>query len=170
MSQQIIDVTIRDGGLVNDFDFSVEFVRDVYDALSRAGIDYMEIGYKNSPKLLKAENSGPWRFLKDHFLKEVIVQKTKTKFSCLVDIGRVDENDILPREESLIDFVRVACYIHDVNKAIELGEKFHQFGYETSVNIMALSNVIEHDLVEALIEFNKVQSILFMWWIRLGIY
>jgi len=155
MSQKIIDVTIRDGGLVNNFDFSVEFVRDVYDALSRAGIDYMEIGYKNSPKLLKAESSGPWRFLKDDFLKEVIKQKTQTKLSCLVDVGRVDENDILPREESLIDLVRVACYIHDVNKAIELGERFHRLGYETSVNIMALSNVMEHDLVEALEELNK---------------
>lgn len=155
MSEKIIDVTIRDGGLVNDFDFSVEFVRDVYDALSRAGIDYMEIGYKNSPKLLKAENSGPWRFLDDQFLKEVIVKKTKTKLSCLVDIGRVDEKDILPRDESLIDLVRVACYINDVNKAIDLVEKFHQLGYETSVNIMALSNVLEHDLVEALTAINQ---------------
>lgn len=155
MSEKIIDVTIRDGGLVNDFDFSVEFVRDVYDALTRAGIDYMEIGYKNSPKLLKANNSGPWRFLNDQFLKEVIVEKTSTKLSCLVDIGRVDEKDILPRDESLIDLVRVACYIHDVNKAVDLVEKFHQLGYETSVNIMALSSVMEHDLVEALIELNQ---------------
>lgn len=155
MSEKIIDVTIRDGGLVNDFDFSVDFVRDVYDALSRAGIDYMEIGYKNSPKLLKAENSGPWRFLDDQFLKEVIPQKTNTKLSCLVDIGRVDERDILPSEESLIDLVRVACYIKDVNKAIDLVEKFHDLGYETSINIMALSNVMEHELVEALIDINK---------------
>lgn len=155
MGEKIIDVTIRDGGLVNDFDFSVDFVRDVYDALSRAGIDYMEIGYKNSPKLLKAENSGPWRFLDDQFLKEVIPEKTNTKLSCLVDIGRVDEQDILPSEESLIDLVRVACYIKDVNKAIDLVKKFHDLGYETSINIMALSNVMEHELVEALIDINK---------------
>lgn len=155
VSEKVIDVTIRDGGLVNDFDFSVDFVRDVYAGLSKAGIDYMEIGYKNSPKLLKAESSGPWRFLNDDFLHEVIPQKTQTKLSCLVDVGRVDENDILPKAESVLDLVRVACYIKDVNKAIELVEKFHQLGYETSINIMALSHVMEYDLIEALQRINQ---------------
>lgn len=155
MNEKIIDVTIRDGGLVNDFDFSVDFVRDVYSSLSRAGIDYMEIGYKNSPKLLKASQSGPWRFLDEDFLKEVIPQKTETKLSCLVDIGRVDEQDIRPREESILDLVRVACYIKDVPKAIELVEKFHQLGYETSINIMALSHVREYNLIEGLTLINQ---------------
>lgn len=150
MKHQVIDVTIRDGGLVNNFDFSVEFVQQVYQGLNAAGVDYMEIGYKNSPQLLKGEDSGPWRFLNDAFLRDVIKEKGNTKLSCLVDIGRVDESDILPNNESLLDLVRVACYIKDVPKAIRLVEKFHQLGYETSINIMALSNVQEYDLVEGL--------------------
>lgn len=152
---KIVDCTIRDGGLVNDWDFSVEFVRDLYQALSKAGVDYMEIGYKNSPKLLKSADSGPWRFLNEEFLREVIPQKTETKLSALVDIGRVDENDILPRSESLIDLIRVACYIHDVDKALLLVNKFHNMGYETSINIMAVSHALEHELGEALDEINN---------------
>ncbi|SHE37129.1 4-hydroxy 2-oxovalerate aldolase [Seinonella peptonophila] len=155
MEHKVIDVTIRDGGLVNDFDFSVEMVRSIYDGLNQAGIDYMEIGYKNSPKLLKGESSGPWRFLDDRFLRQVIEAKGATKLSCLVDIGRVDESDILPREESLLDLVRVACYIKDVPKAIELVNKFHQLGYETSINIMALSNVRDYELKEGLQLINE---------------
>lgn len=150
MKHQVIDVTIRDGGLVNHFDFSVDFVRQIYKGLNAAGIDYMEIGYKNSPQLLKDDKSGPWRFLNDSFLHEVIEKKGKTKLSCLVDIGRVDEKDILPRQESLLDMVRVACYIKDVPKAVALVERFHGLGYETSINIMALSNVQEADLREGL--------------------
>ena len=146
---QILDCTIRDGGLVNNWDFSVDFVRDLYRSLSEAGVEYMEIGYKNSPKLLKGGDSGPWRFLDDRFLKEVIPNKTATKLSALVDIGRVDENDILPRSESLLDLIRVACYIKDVDKALELVRLFHELGYETSLNIMALSHVKEIALLEA---------------------
>lgn len=73
---KIVDCTIRDGGLVNNWDFSVDFVQQLYAGLNEAGVDYMEIGYKNSPKLLKgAEEAGPWRFLNDDFLRKVIPQK-----------------------------------------------------------------------------------------------
>ncbi|RCX12492.1 4-hydroxy 2-oxovalerate aldolase [Fontibacillus phaseoli] len=147
---KIVDCTIRDGGLVNNWDFSVEFVQKLYAGLNDAGVDYMEIGYKNSPKLLKgADQAGPWRFLNDDFLKEVIPQKGNTKLSALVDIGRVDENDILPRSESLLDLIRVACYVKDVDKALKLVQLFHDRGYETTLNIMALSNVMENELLEA---------------------
>jgi len=147
---KIVDCTIRDGGLVNNWDFSVEFVQDLYASLNEAGVDYMEIGYKNSPKLLKgADSAGPWRFLNDDFLRKVIPNKDYTKLSALVDIGRVDEADILPRSESMIDLIRVACYIQDVDKALELVKTFHERGYETTLNIMALSNVLENQLVEA---------------------
>ncbi|MDQ0871780.1 4-hydroxy 2-oxovalerate aldolase [Paenibacillus sp. V4I3] len=152
---KILDCTIRDGGLVNDWDFSVEFVQDMYRGLSAAGVEYMEIGYKNSEKLLKGGASGPWRFLNESFLRDVITKKTDTKLSALVDIGRVDENDILPREDSLLDLIRVACYIKDVDKGLELVEKFNNMGYETSLNIMALSHVMENELVEAFEEINK---------------
>lgn len=146
---KILDCTIRDGGLINNWDFSVEFVQDLYNGLSAAGVEYMEIGYKNSPKLLKATEPNPWRFLDDHFLKEIIPEKKFTKLSALVDIGRVDPNDILPREQSVLDMIRVACYIREVDKGLELVQMFHDLGYETSLNIMALSSVPEHQLIEA---------------------
>lgn len=151
---KILDCTIRDGGLVNNWDFSVEFVQDLYKSLSAAGVEYMEIGYKNSPKLLKGE-AGPWRFLDETFLREVIPHKTETKLSALVDIGRVDENDILPRSESMLDLIRVACYIGDVDKALELVQTFHDKGYETTLNIMALSHVSEPELIEAFEDIAK---------------
>jgi len=146
---KILDCTIRDGGLVNNWDFSVEFVQDLYNGLNAAGVEYMEIGYKNSPKLLNATEPNPWRFLDDEFLKEIIPEKKFTKLSALVDIGRVDPNDILPREQSLLDMIRIACYVREVDQGLELVEMFHNLGYETSLNIMALSSVPEHQLIEA---------------------
>lgn len=152
---QIVDCTIRDGGLVNNWDFSVEFVQDLYESLNDAGVEYMEIGYKNSPKLLKSDGSeGPWRFLDDNFLRKVIPNKKRTKLSALVDIGRVDEADVLPRSESLLDLIRVACYARDTEKAVELVKLFHDRGYETTINIMALSNVMDNELNESLAMIN----------------
>jgi len=47
----VVDATLRDGGLVNNFEFSDEFVRDLYQANQAAGVDYMEFGYKASKKM-----------------------------------------------------------------------------------------------------------------------
>lgn len=160
-SSKIIDCTIRDGGLINNWDFSIEFVQDLYNGLSDAGVEYMEIGYKNSAKLLQATEPNPWRFLDDAFLNEIIPEKKFTKLSALVDIGRVDANDVLPREQSALDMIRVACYIREVDKGLELVQLFHDMGYETSLNIMALSSVPENQLIEAfkLVEASPVDVV-----------
>ena len=45
---KVVDATLRDGGLVNNFYFTDEFVKALYLANLRAGVDYMEFGYKAS--------------------------------------------------------------------------------------------------------------------------
>ena len=38
---RVVDATLRDGGLVNSFRFSDEFVKALYTANIEAGVDYM---------------------------------------------------------------------------------------------------------------------------------
>jgi len=152
---KILDCTIRDGGLVNNWDFTEDFVRNVYHSLNEAGVEYMEVGYKNSPELVDTNGAGPWRFCDDDLLKQVITEKKTTKLSALVDIGRVKEEDILPKSDSVIDLIRVACYLKDIDKGIALAQVFHELGYETSINIMAVSNALEYQLVEGLEKVNN---------------
>jgi len=45
---KVIDCTVRDGGLMNKWQFDDNFVRKVYTSLTEADIDYMEIGYLSS--------------------------------------------------------------------------------------------------------------------------
>ena len=48
---RVLDATLRDGGLVNDFFFSDDFVRSLYRMNCAAGVDYMEFGYKASKQI-----------------------------------------------------------------------------------------------------------------------
>ena len=41
---KVVDATLRDGGLVNNFGFTTEFVKDLYKTNIAAGVDYMEFG------------------------------------------------------------------------------------------------------------------------------
>jgi hypothetical protein len=89
---KVLDCTIRDGGLINNHDFDIRFVREVYKALSEAGVDYMEIGYKNSKKLFSSKEYGKWKFCDDDDIRKVIEGiPSKTKLSVMVDVDRVDE-------------------------------------------------------------------------------
>ena len=41
---RVVDATIRDGGLCNDFRFDDKFIKALYNANVKAGVDYMEFG------------------------------------------------------------------------------------------------------------------------------
>ena len=148
---KVLDCTIRVGGLINNHDFDFKFVRSVYAALSEAGIDYMEIGYKNSKKLFSPKDFGIWKFCDDEDIKKVTEGvKSNTKISVMVDVDRVDIEDIKPRKLSPVSMIRVASYVKDIDKAIFLANHFSDKGYETTINIMAISRALDNELTECL--------------------
>jgi 4-hydroxy 2-oxovalerate aldolase len=153
---KVFDCTIRDGGLINNHDFEDRFVREVYKSLSAAGVDYMEIGYKNSKKLFSPKEFGKWKFCDDAVIEDIINGiDSKTKISVMVDVDRVDIEDIKPCKDSPVDMVRVASYVKDIDKAIFLVNHFAEKGYETTVNIMAISRALDNELTEALHQLEK---------------
>lgn len=148
---KVLDCTIRDGGLMNNHNFTHEFVRAVYKAISESGVDYMEIGYKNSRRLFSPKDYGKWKFCDEDDMKRVIEGiPSKTKLSIMVDVDRVDFDDVPEKKDSIVSMVRVASYVKDIDKAIFLVNHFADKGYETTVNIMAISRALDNELTEAL--------------------
>ena len=149
---RVVDATIRDGGLVNDFYFTDEFVKDLYQANIKAGVDYMEFGYKASRDMFDERKFGKWKFCKDEDIRAIVGENnTDLKISIMADVGRCDyKNDILNRNESPIDLIRVATYLNTIPSAIDMIENAASKGYEVSCNIMAITNTQEKDLAIAL--------------------
>ena len=149
---RVVDATLRDGGLVNDFYFSDEFVRDLYLTNLRAGVDYMEFGYKASKELFDVEKFGKWKFCNDDDIRAIVGENnTDLKIAVMADVGRCDyKKDIINRSDSPIDLIRVATYLHTIPAAIDVIEDAANKGYETTCNIMAISNGREGDINAAL--------------------
>ena len=149
---QVLDATLRDGGLVNNFRFTDEFVHDLYLANIKAGIDYMEFGYKASKELFNVDDYGKWKFSDDEDIRAIVGDNnTDLKIAVMADVGRCDyKNDIRPKNESPVDMIRVACYIHQIPTAIQMIEDAHKKGYETACNIMAVSTCSESQIEQAL--------------------
>jgi len=150
-SIKVVDATLRDGGLVNDFYFTDEFVKTLYNTNIEAGVDYMELGYRASKKVFDESKFGKWKFCSDDHIREIVGDNNSNlKLAIMADIGRHDKNDFDERVNSPVDLVRVATYLHQMPDAIDMIEDAAKKGYETTCNIMAISNVQEADIKVAL--------------------
>lgn len=149
---KVVDCTIRDGGLVNNFEFTDDFVRDLYKTNIKAGIDYMEFGYKADKDIFDESKFGKWKFCTDDDIRSVVGDNdTDLKISVMADVGRCNfKRDITDKSNSPIDMIRVATYINTIPAAIEIVEYCKNKGYETTINIMAVSKSNDSDLDDAL--------------------
>lgn len=153
---KIVDCTIRDGGLVNDYHFSDEFVKAVYETCVVSGVDYFEIGKIVSKTVMSPEEYGDWNFCDEADVRRIVGENnTDMKIAVMADIGRTFKEEIKPKSESVVDMIRVACYIHQIPAALDIIEDAHVKGYETTINLMAISKVSETDLDEALALIQK---------------
>ena len=149
---RVVDATIRDGGLCNNFWFDDKFVKDLFNANVKAGVDYMEFGYKASKEIFDEKDFGKWKFCNDADIRKIVGDnKTKLKIAVMADVGRTDfEKEIIPQKDSPIDLIRIATYINTIPAAVEMIEDCAKKGYETSINIMAVSKANTEDIRTAL--------------------
>jgi len=153
---KVFDCTIRDGGLVNNYYFSDEFVKAHYETCVAAGVDYMEIGKNVSPTIMSVDEYGPWNFCKEEDIRRIVGNNdTNMKIAVMADIGRSLKEELIPKKDSVVDMIRIATYIHQIPAAIDLIEDAHAKGYETTVNIMAISKSFDDELDEVLSQLSK---------------
>ena len=149
---KVLDATLRDGGLCNNFAFSDDFAKALYKMNIAAGVDYMEMGYKASKAMFDPAKFGKYKFCDEADLQKIVGDhKSGMKLSVMADVGRTDfKKDIGDKKNSVVDMVRVACYINEIPAAIEMLEYCAKKGYETAVNVMAVSKARDEEIDAAL--------------------
>ena len=154
---RVLDCTIRDGGLMNDSKFSDDVVRGVYETCVESGVDYMEIGYINSRDQFPPSEFGPWRHCREEDLRRIVGDNdSDLKLAAMADAEKSDYKvDILSADQSVLDMIRVATYIHQIPLALDMIKDAHDKGYETTLNLMAASTVPENEIDEALVLLAK---------------
>ncbi len=138
---KVVDATLRDGGIVNNFYFPEGFAEALYAADVAAGVDVIEFGYKVSKKLFGRDGFGKWKFCGEDDIRAVVGGKdAAVKIAVMADVGRVDlREEMLPKSQSVIDIYRIAAYCSQIAEAAEMIEYAGKMGYFTTCNIMAIS-------------------------------
>lgn len=137
---KILDCTLRDGGLLNNFQFEDNYIKAHIKRLSQAGIDYIELGYKSSQKYFDENEYGKLKFCQESYIQELIKDlNISSKLAFMIDSGRYDIDSIVEANKSPFSMARVACYLKDLEKVIDDVSTLHTKGYQTMINIMAIS-------------------------------
>lgn len=137
---------------MNNHHFDDRVVKAVYDACVAGGVDYMELGYKSSREGIKMGEHGCWKYCLEEDMRRIVGDNaTELKLCVMADAERCDyHEDILPKKDSIVDMIRVATYINQVSTALDMVKDAHDKGYETTVNLMAVSTVPDGELEEGL--------------------
>ena len=151
---KLLDCTLRDGGAVNASRFSEKTARAVYDACADTGLDYIELGYKNSRTYFNPSEFGELRFCDEDTINRIVGDnKRDIKIAVMADAGKSDyRHSIVRKSGSLIDMVRVATYLKDIDSALDIVNHASDMGYETSINIMAVSTLTDKEIDKALVQ------------------
>ncbi|MCP3932981.1 MAG: DUF115 domain-containing protein [Bacteroidetes bacterium] len=138
---EVLDCTIRDGGYINEWDFSESMVSEVVHRLSMAGVSFIEVGFREHMQTHKSI----WRSCPDKLIESLKDNLGRAKISIMVDFGKADEKDFIVADNSPIDLIRIAVHRNKIKSALELIEKLKDLGYLTSLQLMGYSQYSNAD-------------------------
>ncbi|OHC74153.1 MAG: hypothetical protein A3G18_08350 [Rhodospirillales bacterium RIFCSPLOWO2_12_FULL_58_28] len=160
---KVLDCTIRDGGLINNYHFTEDFVKAVYRAACDAGVDIVELGKKLAVSdEYNRKDYGAWNFCDDDDLNRIVGShecEHPPMIAVMFDVGRVNIAGLKAADQTPVGMIRTACYVADIDKGIDLARRCKDLGYQTTINIMASSASIRTDLIEALEQVNEVNEV-----------
>ena len=137
---KLLDATFRDGGFVNNFNFSPEVVNHIISELDKTGIDYIEVGYRNGlmngvlPSM-GVESKCPKEYL-NHCRK--LIQSADLTVMCFPK--NLQPSDYKEMQDCGVNSLRMCIASeHDLSlnvKAIELAKNC---GFKVFINIVFIS-------------------------------
>ncbi len=170
MSVRILDCTLRDGGYYNSWQFSNDLVTDYLRAVSRAGVDFVEIGFRSFPQ---SSFVGPYAYSTDAFL-ETLPIPDDLKIGVMIDAKTVLTTPDDPvsavnklfshRDQSRASLVRIAAHFDEVAKCRPVVERLKSLGYLVGLNIMQMAgreSALVSDLTRVVDEWATVDMLYF---------
>ena len=165
----LLDCTIRDGGYLNNWEFTNKQVLDCYKAVTESGYEYFEIGFRTNKNLLT--NKGKWCYSTEDDINKIYQKYNGCKIVVMAKIGTVTIDDFIEKDKSNVTMVRVLLaratiedgiqksYYNklDIQKAKIFCEQLIDYGYEVCMNF-GCGDIINDDEIKIIAsEFHNVK-------------
>lgn len=145
-SLKVLDVTLRDGGCVNNFNFGQIYISKILSSLEASGVDVIELGYlddKNGSEVERTQYINE-KVIEQYVLKHKVEGKT---YVAMMDYGKFDVNNLSQRSDNGIDGIRLAFHKKDVLNIIPLGKEIMKKGYKLYIQPMITLRYTDEELL-----------------------
>lgn len=150
-----LDCTLRDGGYINDWNFSWHFAKALYRAVSQAGADYIEAGFFEPGN----DTDHPWTNLRKEDLEQLRASlPSGTKIAVMINYGSVNLEDVPHRSQYPADMIRVAAPGNKAREGTAFSAALTAKGYETTINYMGASNYTNAQVIELIDIINEFKD------------
>lgn len=131
----LLDCTLRDGGYYTNWDFDKQLVDLYITSLEKLPVDYIEIGYRST---LKNEYFGEFYYCPLSTVQN-IKNQTTIPLAVMLDAKNckeTDVDDLLSDLVSLVDLVRIAVAVENLEHGLKLARCVKDLGFKVALNIM----------------------------------
>lgn len=151
---KVLDVTLRDGGCVNNFNFGQIYMEKILAAQEAAGIDIVEMGYIDENKGDVSERT---QYMNERVISECILKQKKqdVTYVAMIDYGKFDINKLMPKTNEGIDGIRMAFHKKNCLDIIPLGKQIIEKGYQFYIQPMITFRYSDAELLELIDIVNK---------------
>ncbi len=154
-SVAILDVTLRDGGIVNDFNFGERNMQNILSAIEDAGIQYVELGYleKNT-----GTERGRTQYINETVIERFFLKEKKpgVTYFAMFDYGKFDVDSLHDRTKGGIDAIRLAFHKRNFHDVLPLYRAISQKGYDVYMQPMVTLHYSWEELEELAAAANEM--------------
>jgi isopropylmalate/homocitrate/citramalate synthase len=154
----ILDCTLRDGGYINNWEFSTENTKEIIKSLIKSKVEIVECGFV-SQKQGKEKDSTQFISLTqvNELLNSLKVDLSDTQFCVMINKGEYDLNDLPiynPKTDNVIG-IRYAFHKKDWREALVDTKIIIEKGYKVYVQAMVTLSYSDAESLQMIEEINK---------------
>lgn len=144
---KVLDVTLRDGGCVNNFNFGQIYMEKILKAQEESGVEIIEMGYIDEKN---GSVSGRTQYSSDQVIPECILKNKKDgiTYVAMMDFGKFNPENLAPRSDKSIDGLRVAFHKKDMHNMVPVCKSVLAKGYQVFIQPMITLRYTDSELLE----------------------
>lgn len=149
---EILDCTLRDGGYINNWNFGLENIEYIINALAAANINYIECGFICN----SANNLNQTLYSDFEQLKKIINKYENCNFALMMSVNNYNIDNLLKAPCNTNIVIRLSFHKSDLGKAISYALKIKEKGYKIFLQPTVITSYNENEIINLLNNCNDI--------------
>ena len=144
---KLLDCTLRDGGYLNDWEFSKSNIINIFERLVSAGVDIIETGFIDDRRQYD-ENRSIFPDTAGINATYGKLDKGSSMIVGMIDYGTCSIDHVMTADECYLDGIRVIFKKQKMHEAIDFCRKVKEKGYKVFAQAVSITSYDDDELAE----------------------